>query len=217
MRQGCGEFGRGGGARKFAGIMAMVRDMAAASGLDESSGPHGPFGPQGPFGPGGPFGGGRGRRRGRVFGSGELRLALLRLIADEPRHGYQLIKAIEELSGGTYAPSPGAVYPTLSLLEDEGAVRELCAAEDEPRKAFEATAAGREELDRRAEEAAAVLARVGALGEEQRAAPNRQLHRAMENLRNALRVHRHGDRLDQQLVEQVVDIVDEAARRIERL
>ena len=59
-----------------------------------------------------------------MFGQGELRLALLKLVADQPRHGYELIKAIEELTGGDYAPSPGAVYPTLQLLADEGLIEE---------------------------------------------------------------------------------------------
>ena len=57
------------------------------------------------------------KRRGRMFGSGELRLALLALINEEPRHGYELIRAIEDMTGGGYAPSPGAVYPTLQMLE----------------------------------------------------------------------------------------------------
>ena len=56
----------------------------------------------------------------RMFGSGELRLVLLKLIADEPRHGYDLIRAIEELTGGDYAPSPGVVYPTLTMLAGHG-------------------------------------------------------------------------------------------------
>src|SRR5262250_1986022 len=83
---------------------------------------------------GGPFGRGHGRgrwsdhdeerggRRRRVFDSGELRLVLLKLISDQPRHGYELIRAIEELSGGSYVPSPGMVYPTLTLLQDMGQI-----------------------------------------------------------------------------------------------
>ncbi len=63
-------------------------------------------------------GGRRGRRARRMFEGGELRLVLLKLIADEPRHGYDLIRAVEELTGGEYAPSPGVVYPTLTLLQD---------------------------------------------------------------------------------------------------
>ena len=68
--------------------------------------------------------GGRGGGRRRMFDSGELRLVLLKLIGDQPRHGYDLIRAIESLSGGAYAPSPGVIYPTLTLLADMGHIDE---------------------------------------------------------------------------------------------
>ena len=71
---------------------------------------------------------GRGFERGfggRMFGPGDLRLVLMALIEEKPRHGYDLIKAVEEAFGGAYAPSPGAVYPTLALLEDEGLLRSV--------------------------------------------------------------------------------------------
>ena len=71
-------------------------------------------------GPRGPRGLGRHGRPDRVFEQGDLRLVLLKLIADKPRHGYELIKAVEEAVGGAYAPSPGVVYPALTLLEDMG-------------------------------------------------------------------------------------------------
>ena len=87
---------------------------------------------------------GRGRRARRMFEGGELRLVLLKLIADEPRHGYDLMRAIEELTGGEYAPSPGVVYPTLTLLQDMGLIDE--AAGDGPRKPFQATDEGRKHL-----------------------------------------------------------------------
>jgi DNA-binding PadR family transcriptional regulator len=99
----------------------------------------GPWGPRGPFGPGGPgFGGGRGRRR-----RGDVRLALLMLLGEEPRNGYQLMQTIEERSGGRWRPSPGSVYPTLAQLEDEGLIRAL---ERDGTKLFEITDAGRERL-----------------------------------------------------------------------
>ena len=88
----------------------------------------GPGGMRGGFGRGpGSFGrggfgrgpGGFGGRGGRMFGQGDLRLVLLALIAEKPRHGYDLIRAIEEKFGGAYAPSPGAVYPTLTLLVEQ--------------------------------------------------------------------------------------------------
>ncbi len=92
----------------------------------------------GPHGFGGGFGGGRGRRR-----RGEIRGALLVLLADEPRNGYQLMQAIEERSGGRWRPSPGSVYPTLAQLEDEGLIR---AIERDTNKLFELTDAGRDHI-----------------------------------------------------------------------
>ena len=80
-----------------------------------------------PFGPGfGPaphgFGGPR-RRRGRRTSRGDIRLAVLALVAEQPRHGYEIIQEIAERTGGAWRPSPGSVYPTLSQLQDEGLVR----------------------------------------------------------------------------------------------
>jgi DNA-binding PadR family transcriptional regulator len=100
----------------------------------------GPWGDRPPFGGGrgGPFGGGRGRRR-----RGDVRTALLMLVAEEPRNGYQLMQTIEERSGGRWRPSPGSVYPTLSQLEDEGLIRGV---ERDGAKLFEITDQGRERL-----------------------------------------------------------------------
>ena len=105
----------------------------------------GPFGGPGGFGRG-PRGRGRGRAR-----RGDVRLALLRLLAEEPRNGYQLMQTIEERSGGRWRPSPGSVYPTLAQLEDEGLVR---STEADGARSFEITDAGREHLETRSEEPA---------------------------------------------------------------
>lgn len=202
-------------------------------GPDGPFGPKGPFGPDGPFGPGGPFGKGdgedwnrrvrggwRAQRRGRMFAAGELRLLLLKLIADAPRHGYELIKAIEELTAGTYAPSPGTVYPTLSLLEDEGAIREV-AGGDEPRKAFEATAQGREELTDRKDEAEALVERLSGHGERheerRRAFATPEMFRALGNLAQVVKIKARKGGLDEDTMAQIVDLIDEMARKIERL
>ena len=96
---------------------------------------------------GGPRGG-RGRGRGRAR-RGDVRLAVLRLLADEPRNGYQLMQTIEERSGGEWRPSPGSMYPTLSQLEDEALIR---SAEADGSRVFEITDAGREHLETRAGE-----------------------------------------------------------------
>jgi DNA-binding PadR family transcriptional regulator len=100
----------------------------------------------GPFGPGfGPFGGPGGpgwQRRGRKR-RGDVRLALLMLLAEEPRNGYQLMQVLEERSEGDWRPSPGSVYPALQQLEDQGFVR---AIQGESGRTFELTDAGREHL-----------------------------------------------------------------------
>ena len=77
------------------------------------------------FGPGGPRGGfpGRGGRRGRRTPRGDVRSAVLALVAEQPRHGYEIIQEIGERTGGVWRPSPGSIYPTVSQLEDEGLVR----------------------------------------------------------------------------------------------
>jgi DNA-binding PadR family transcriptional regulator len=98
----------------------------------------------GPFGRGGGRGSGpRGRGRAR---RGDVRLAVLRLLAEEPRNGYQLMQVIEERSGGQWKPSPGSMYPTLSQLEDEGLIRSV---EAEGGRRFEITDAGRTDLESR--------------------------------------------------------------------
>jgi DNA-binding PadR family transcriptional regulator len=101
---------------------------------------------------GAPFGGrgwGPHRRGGGRARRGDVRLALLRLLAEGPRNGYQLMQAIEERSEGFWRPSPGSVYPTLAQLEDEGLIR---SEQIEGARRFEITDAGREHLESRAEE-----------------------------------------------------------------
>jgi DNA-binding PadR family transcriptional regulator len=94
----------------------------------------------------GPRGRGRHRRRGpgrRFFRQGEVRMALLSLLGEEPAHGYELMKRLEERSGGMYRASAGTVYPVLQQLEDEGLVR---IEEEAGKKVYHITEAGREEL-----------------------------------------------------------------------
>ena len=105
-------------------------------------GRHGGFG-QGRFG-WGRRGGGFAPREGRMFDGGELKLVILALIAEKPRHGYEVIKELSERVGGDYSPSPGVVYPTLTLLAEMGYAS---AAEDEQgRKLYAATPEGEKQL-----------------------------------------------------------------------
>jgi DNA-binding PadR family transcriptional regulator len=209
-RQGCenGRHGhRGWGAWKAAG-----RGFGGWGG-----GSGGDWGGDWGFGPGGGRPGNfRGGGRGRMFAGGELRLVLLKLIGDEPRHGYELIKAIEELTGGVYAPSPGTVYPTLSLLEDEGAIapRE---GDTGSRKAFSATAQGEAELTEKADEIEAIFARLTGVGESQERSHKPELFRAMANLASVLKHRYRTGTIDKVTIEAIVDLIDDAAKKIERL
>ena len=162
------------------------------------------------------WGGRRGRGRRRMFESGELRLVLLKLIADEPRHGYDLIRAVEELTGGEYAPSPGVVYPTLTLLEDMGLIEEQ-ADEGSSRKIYAATSEGRDHLDEKATEVEALFERLEELAPDERQSAGPAIGRAVKNLMTALS-HRVGrDGLDEELLHEIAAILDEAAQRIERV
>jgi len=150
-----------------------------------------------------------------MFESGELRLVLLKLIADEPRHGYDLIKAIEELTCGRYAPSPGVVYPTLTMLQDMGLIEE--APVEGARKPFQITDEGMQHLKERSGEVDELVERLRELAPDPRQEAGPAIGRAVGNLMAALR-HRIGrDGLDDELLHEIAAILDEAAQRIERV
>jgi len=166
------------------------------------------------------FGGGREGREGggrsrRMFDGGELRLVLLKLIADEPRHGYDLIRQIEELTGGAYAPSPGVVYPTITLLDDMGLIE--AQQSEGAKKLFAVTEAGTAELEANAEQVAALIARLAAIGEERQKTDATSIRRAMGNLREVLVNRLNSGEVDDDVLQQVVALLDEAAQKIERL
>jgi DNA-binding PadR family transcriptional regulator len=157
--------------------------------------------------------GGRGRRR--MFESGELRLVLLKLIADQPRHGYDLIRAIDELTHGSYAPSPGVVYPTLTMLQDMGLIQETAA--DGTRKAFAITAEGEAHLAERTDEVEGLFQRLTGVGEGKRRAGGRPIQRSVGNLLSALWHRVTADDTGEERLHEIASILDEAAQKIERL
>lgn len=160
-------------------------------------------------------GGREGGRSRRMFDGGELRLVLLKLIADEPRHGYDLIREIETLTGGAYAPSPGVVYPTLTMLDDMGLIE--AAASEGAKKAFAITDAGRTELSENAEQVEALIARLTAIGAQRDKADARSIRRAMGNLREVLIGRLNAGEVDEDTVHRIVALIDETAQKIERL
>ncbi len=123
------------------------------------------FGGRQGFGPfGGGFGGGGGGnmfRAGKMLADGDLRLIALALIEDGPRHGYDLIKALEERSSGIYSPSPGVVYPTLTFLEEAGYAT---SAADGNKKVFSITEAGKAHLEENRDMVDGVLEQIERFG-----------------------------------------------------
>lgn len=158
--------------------------------------------------------GGGGRSR-RMFDGGELRLVLLKLIADEPRHGYELIKAVEELTGGAYAPSPGMVYPALTMLADMELIAEQ--ASETTRKRYAITEAGAAHLAENAELVAALIARLTDVGEHRARADRAPIRRAMRNLRTVLQNRLEAGDLSEEAGHDVAELIDEVVRKIERL
>jgi DNA-binding PadR family transcriptional regulator len=177
------------------------------------------------FGFGGRFdiGGGDMMRAGRMLAQGDLRLLALALIADQPRHGYEIIKLLEEKTAGWYSPSPGIVYPTLTYLEEAGYVT---AETEGSKKRYSITDEGRAYLEQNRDFVDAVLERLSALGErverwrhwgarDERPAPavSRLIDAAIDNLREVA-----AERLkaDPDAEARLVDILARAAAELRR-
>jgi DNA-binding PadR family transcriptional regulator len=184
------------------------------------AGPRGPRGPAGPLGRGGGGspdhgrggpGGGRGRHR--VFDHGALRLVVLALIAESPRHGYEIIKAIEERFSGSYSPSPGVIYPTLTLLQELGYAT---VEENEGKKRYSITGEGLRHLDANRQSVDASLARMQDAGARRGSGRAPQIVRAMENLKLALRLRMDRGPLTEEQLQSAAAAIDAAALAIER-
>lgn len=145
------------------------------------------------------------------FGAGDLRFVILQQISEKPSHGYEIIKSIQERLGGSYAPSPGVVYPMLTMLEEMGHATVVA---DGTRKLYTITEVGSRSL---AENRAMVdalfarMAQVKSAGANDRAP---QIERAVENFRMALRM-KPGPLTTEQ-IHAITDIIDAAAKQIER-
>ncbi len=152
------------------------------------------------------------RGRSRMFEQGDLRFVVLRLLGEKPAHGYEIIKRVEALFGGAYAPSPGIVYPTLTLLEEQGLIAVVEA--EGPRKLYGLTDAGREERGRAEADIGRVFGRMDEMRRRYGGGDAPEIRRAMENLGTALRLRMaRGD----VVASTITAILDEAARRIETM
>ena len=154
----------------------------------------------------------RGRRFGRFFEHGDLRVVILALLEEQPRHGYELMKELEERTGGAYRPSPGVVYPTLALLEDEGLIRQ--AGGETGRKLYEITDEGKAELDRDRTGVEGLFARMEEVS--RHAGPGRpRVGRAMMNLGMALK-NRMSRPITAEELDRIVAMIDDTANAIEK-
>jgi len=149
------------------------------------------------------FGGGDMVRAGRMLATGDLRLIALALIAEQPRHGYEIIKLLEEKTEGWYSPSPGIVYPTLTYLEEAGYVT---AQAEGAKKLYTITAEGRAHLEENRDLVDAVLERLAAVGRK----IARMRRRLGEDDRDS-----QGPKLTRLVRAALDDLRDEAGKRLE--
>ncbi|MBA3811399.1 MAG: PadR family transcriptional regulator [Caulobacteraceae bacterium] len=153
-------------------------------------------------------------RRERIFEQGDLRHVILKLIADKPSHGYELIKDIEERLGGAYSPSPGVVYPTLTLLEDLGWV--TMAQTQTAKKAYTITEEGLAALEREKAAIETIFARMGRVADRAGVGPAPQIVRAMENLKLALRLRLERGKPSDEAIAVIAAALDAAALAVEK-
>jgi len=156
---------------------------------------------------------GRGGRLGRLFAHGDLHLLVLAMIAEKPRHGYEVIKSIEARVAGAYSPSPGTIYPALTLLEEQGYVR--VEASEGSRKLFAITPEGSAYLAANEAQIQHMLARMDEVRTRRADAPA-PVVRAMENLKLALRLRLERGPLSAAEAQAVAEALDQAAVAIER-
>jgi len=150
----------------------------------------------------------------RVFDQGDLRYVILKLLSEKPSHGYELIKEIEDRLGGAYSPSPGVVYPTLTLLEEMGYAQ--VAQSDGPKKAYAITPEGLAVLEANKASVEAILQRMSAIAERRGGGLAPQIVRALENLNVALRLRMERGKLTDQQIADVAAALDAAAATVER-
>lgn len=148
-----------------------------------------------------------GARRRRPLDHGDLRLLILALIEEEPRHGYDLIIEIESRTGGTYKPSPGVMYPALSVLEDQGFVK---AKKVDGKRVFNLTEAGEAELAENSETLAKIEARLESLANPETEPHPADIRSASRRLRHTLFKTVTETWPDTSNYEEIVDILNQA-------
>ena len=165
------------------------------------------------WGPGGPRGRGWKGRAGRVFEQGDLKYVILRLLAEKPRHGYEIIKELEDRFGGAYAPSPGTVYPTLTMLEDLGYARAV--PEEGGKKVYEITDEGRKYLAEHSTTVDDIFERISRFVEGFTDTPMMELNQAFQRLARTTYKTATSHLGEKETLERLRDIIRRAADEVE--
>jgi len=152
-------------------------------------------------------------RAGRLFEQGDLKYVILRLLEEKPRHGYEIIKELESRFGGSYAPSPGTVYPTLTMLEDMGYARVV--PEEGGKKIYEITDEGRKHLAEHSTTVDDIFERIARFVEGITDSPMRELNSSFQRLARATYKTATSQIHDKELLQRIRDIVQKAAEDIE--
>lgn len=156
------------------------------------------------------FGGGGGR--GRMFDAGDLKLVVLKLLSEQPSYGYQLIKTMEQRLAGGYTPSAGVIYPTLTLLEEEGLT---AASTENNKKVYSVTAEGLQYLESNKRRIEEIFSRLDEAGRGFERGRSPELIRAFENLRGAVAARVSRGNLTAEQIRKIVDAVNAAAKTID--
>lgn len=154
-------------------------------------------------------------RRGRLFEAGRMKLLVLHLIQQSPKHGYEIIKEISDLVGGGYSPSAGTIYPTLNWLEDMSFVSIENTEAD--RKQYHITQAGIAHLQQQQPITQELLEKLQTRREIHNNDQLLDIHRAMENLKTSLRLKLKNQDFNPEQVRQIAEKIDQAAVEITRL
>ncbi len=154
-------------------------------------------------------------RAGRMFEQGDIKYVILRLLEEKPRHGYDIIKELESRFGGSYAPSPGTVYPTLTMLEDLGFARVV--PEDGGKKIYEITDEGRKHLAEHSGTVNDIFARIARFVEGLTDTPMTELNQQFQRLARATYKTATSHIQDKPTVEKIRDILRVAADEIDAI
>ena len=155
---------------------------------------------------------GHGPRRGRMFEKGDLKYVILDLLEDEPSHGYEVIRRLEERSRGFYSPSPGSVYPTLQLLEDMGYVD---ATQRDGKKVYAITDEGRKFLDENQRSIKDIWGKFGGSWDPEVAAELHEIRHDLMDLGKLFGQNMREGKVDQEKLARIRGVISTAAKQIE--